>query len=98
VHKINKKMADFEGQEASVSADLEIHDPGENHNKFWRIRVYGSIVVRHWGRHGAKGQQMAEDHGSEWAAKSAARDLRDDKMSKGYKTEVGVLDRFAREM
>lgn len=96
--KVNKKMSDFEGQEASYSVDLEYHDPNENHNKFWRIRVYDRFVVRHWGRHGTKGQQMCEDRGWDREARSAARDLANKKRSEGYKEEASVLDRFAREI
>lgn len=96
--KINKKLSDFEGQEPTYSVDLEFHDPSENHNKFWHVRAFGPIVVRHWGRHGTKGQQMAEDYGWDREARSAARDLARKKMSEGYKEEVSVLDRFAREI
>lgn len=95
--KINKKMSDFEGQEPSLSLDLEYYDKAENHNKFWRIRVYGPIVIRHWGRHGTKGQQMAENYTWDREARSAARDLANEKRSKGYTAEASVLDRFARE-
>lgn len=97
VKKLDRKMADFEGQEPSLTADLEIHDKSENHNKFWHIRVYGTIVVRHWGRHGTKGQQMAEDHYDTYSARLAARNLLNEKRAKGYTAEASVLDRFARD-
>lgn len=96
--RINKKLSDFEGQEPSVSFDLEYFDKSENVNKFWRIRVFGCVVVRHWGRHGTKGQQMAEHYGWEREARSAARHLASEKQAKGYTAEVSVLDRFAREV
>jgi predicted DNA-binding WGR domain protein len=96
--KVNKKLADFEGQDPAYKADLEYHDPSENHNKFWHVRVYGRFVVRHWGRHGTKGQQMCEDCGWDREAVSAARDMANKKRSEGYTEEVSVLDRFAREI
>lgn len=96
--KVNKKLSDFDGQEPTFQVDLEYVAPGENANKFWRIRVFGRYVVRNWGRLGTKGQQMCEDYGWDREAKSAARDLGNKKRSEGYQDQVSVLDRFAREI
>lgn len=96
--KVNKTMADFDGQEPSYQAKLEFFDKTANHNKFWRVSVYGHVVVRHWGRHGTKGQQMAENKSWDREAISYARDLTSEKRSKGYEDEKSVLDRFVREI
>ena len=96
--KTNKSHEDFEGQEPSFEAHLEIFDKRKNHNKFWHITVYGNHVVRHWGRHGTKGQWSVHRTWNEWGSKSAAEDLVQQKRLKGYKREANILDRFAREI
>lgn len=96
--KVNKKLEDFDGQEPSYAVDLDYYDKEENRNKFWRVRVFGRFVVRQWGRHGTKGQQMCEDHHYDFAAKAVARNLEMEKRNKGYRPEASVLDRFAREV
>jgi predicted DNA-binding WGR domain protein len=55
-------------------------------------------VVRHWGRHGTNGQSSVHSAYSEWAAEVAAEELYYKKHDKGYRPEVNVLDRFAREL
>lgn len=93
----DKNHDEFSGEEPSLQAKLEIFDRAKNHNKFWHVAVYGVHVVRHWGRHGTKGQWSVHRVYGEWAAKAAAEDLIREKRRKGYKPEVGVLDRFTRE-
>jgi predicted DNA-binding WGR domain protein len=96
--KVNNSPADFEGLDPNYERRLEIFDRKKNHNKFWRIWVYGQYVVRHWGRHGTKGQHSVHRAWNEWGAKSAAQDLYYKKSDKGYRPEVGVLDRIVREI
>ena len=90
--------SEFEDQEPSFETRLEIFDPKRNHNKFWHIFVYGNHVVRHWGRHGSKGQWSVHRAWNDWGARNAAEDLVDQKERKGYRPEANILDRFAREL
>ena len=95
----NSKIAEFGGIEPDYEAKLDFHDPRKNSNKFWHIRVYGNHIVRHWGRHGSKGQQSCHRTWSEWGAKSAAQDLEDQKRNKGYKTDnTTALDLIVRKI
>jgi predicted DNA-binding WGR domain protein len=97
--KTNKTPADFEGQEPSYEEKLEFYDTRKNHNKFWHIRVYGQFVVRHWGRHGSKGQTSVHRAYSEWNARQEADKLYWKKKDKGYvKDQTTVLDHIARRI
>ena len=96
--KVSKDPAEFEGMEPSYSHKLEVFDPKSNTNKFWHIEVYGQYVVRHHGRHGTKGLWTIHKAWNEWGAQCAATDLYDQKYYKGYRPEVSVLDRIAREI
>lgn len=96
--KTNKSPSEFEGLQPDHSARLELFDKRKNHNKFWHIFVYDRFVVRHWGRHGSKGQWSVHEAWNRWGAREAGLDLIRQKAAKGYKVEVGVLDRFAREI
>lgn len=88
----------FEDQEPSFEEKLEIFDPKVNANKFWHIRVFGCFVVRHWGRHGSKGQFKVEKGSSDYDAQRQAEKLADKKRDKGYEDEASVLERVAREV
>lgn len=97
--KTNKSPSDFEGQEPDYTEKLEFFDRGANKNKFWHVAVYGSYVVRHWGRHGAKGQTAVHLAYSKWDAREEADKLYWKKKDKGYiKDNTTVLDRLAREV
>jgi len=88
----------FSDQEPSFEVRLEIFDKWKNHNKFWHLVVHDNFVVRHWGRHGSKGQWSVHRAWNSWGAKTAAEDLVQQKRRKGYKPQANVLDRFAREI
>lgn len=95
--KTNKNPDDFAEQTPDYEVKLELFDRVENHNKFWHCAVYGTYVVRHWGRHGTKGQSSVHMAYSNYAAKEEARKLTSEKRGKGYEPEKSLLDRFARE-
>jgi len=94
--KSNKSPSEFEGQVADYEERLEFYGGGSN--KYWHIFVYGRYVVRHYGRHGGRGQWTVHSAYSEWSAKDQAADLYWQKRNKGYTAEASVLDRFAREI
>jgi predicted DNA-binding WGR domain protein len=96
--KISKTFADFKDVKPDYEERLELFEKGENHNKFYRLAVYGKVVVRHWGRHGSNGQQMAEEFYSDWEAMGEGRDLVRLKKNKGYGPEASLLDVVAREV
>jgi len=97
--KTDKKPSEFDGMEPDYEKRLEVFDRKTNTNKFWRVWVYGEFVVRHWGRHGTKGQKAVHSAWNEWGAKTAALFLVDQRIwNKNYKDEAGILDRFAREV
>jgi predicted DNA-binding WGR domain protein len=97
--KVKKTLADFDGQEPSYHEKLEFYDPKQNHNKFWHIWVYDSYVVRHFGRHGTKGQTQVHRAYSAWDARQEADKLYWQKKDKGYvKDQTTVLDRLVREV
>lgn len=93
-----KTLADFEGQTSSFTRTYEVWDPKKNTNKFWRIYVFGSYVVRHHGRHGSKGLFTVHKGYANFEAESKAAGLANKKWSDGYRLEVSFLDRFAREV
>jgi len=97
----NPSLSKFEGQEPDYQERLDFFDREANKNKFWSIRVYGKYIVRHWGRHGSKGQTAVHQHrcGESWAAREQAYLLYRQKINKGYiKDETTVLDRIVREI
>lgn len=97
--KVNKTPEDFDGQEPSYEARLEIYDRRKNHNKFWQIQVFGNFIVRRWGRHGTKGQSAVHSAWNSWGAEGAAQDLVMGKRSSGYtKDTTTALDHMAREI
>lgn len=97
--KTAKKPEDFEGEEPTHEARLEMYDKRKNHNKFWRIRVYGRYIVREWGRHGSKGQSSVHSAWNAWGAQEAFYDLKRQKRNKGYvEDQTTVLDHMAREI
>lgn len=97
--KSDKDASFFADQEPDWEVKLEMYDPRKNHNKFWHIRVYGTYVVRHWGRHGSKGQTSVHYTWSRTAAKRAAQELAWAKEDKGYEPDnTTILDRMAREV
>jgi predicted DNA-binding WGR domain protein len=101
--KTNKILADFAEIEPLRRSELEIYDPKANHNKFWRCYIYKpgdgyTYVVRHWGRNGTKGQQMAESFGWEHMGTETFRKLVDEKEDKGYRPEASTLDKIVREV
>ena len=96
--KSAKTLADFDGQDPDYAEKLELHDPGENKNKFWHVWVYGDYVVRHFGRHGTNGRLVVHQADSSWDAREEADKLYWKKKDKGYvKDETTILDRLARE-
>lgn len=96
--KVRKDPSDFEDQKPDYEKRLEIFDRKSNTNKFWRIWVYGCFVVRHWGRHGTKGQWGVWWASSSYYATEVAVDLFISKNRKGYRPEASVLDRIVREI
>ena len=100
--KAKKTLDDFSDLQPLLKHELEIHEPSEGHSKFWRCYVYvqGSdyFVVRHWGRNGAKGQQMVESFDSKYQALDAAGKVYGEKLRKGYKAEASPLDKIVREV
>jgi len=97
--KVNKDPSEFDGQEPDYDEKLEFYDSRRNHNKFWHIRVYGRFVVRHFGRHGTKGQTQVHRAYSSWNAREQADKLYWQKKDKGYvKDQTTILDRLAREV
>lgn len=96
--KVTKDPADFENEDSEFEKRLEVFDKKANTNKFWRIWVYGRYVVRHWGRHGTKGQWAVHQALSPFQAREHAWDLYDKKYNKGYRKEAELLDRIAREI
>lgn len=97
--KVSKTHADFDGQDSDYAEKLELHDPSNNNNKFWHVWVYGEFIVRHYGRHGTKGQTVVHRAYSTWDAKEEADKLYWKKKDKGYiKDETTILDRLAREV
>lgn len=103
VHKTSKKIEDFQDQTPVFETKLELHDPSENHNKFWHVFIFEDegeklYVVRHWGRNFTKGQSMAEILPDSWSAKDYATEMAKKKRREGYTVEVGFLDQLAREL
>jgi predicted DNA-binding WGR domain protein len=101
--KTEKTMDYFAAMEPKVQAKLEIFDPEENKNKFWRAYVYedtngDAYVVRHWGRNGSKGQSMVERTYSTYQAKIEFDKLYEQKSRKGYRPEASPLDKIVREV
>lgn len=97
--KVSKSPSEFDGLEADYDERLDLFDRTANKNKFWHIRVYGQFVVRHWGRHGSKGQFAVHQAYSVWNAKEEADKLYWQKKDKGYvKDTTTVLDRMVREI
>ena len=101
--KTGKKIEDFEGQAPEAEIRLELHDPKENHNKFWHCFVYESegekfFIVRHWGRNFTKGQSMVEQLSSGYEATNYANDMANKKKREGYKAQANFLDQRAREL
>jgi len=94
----DKKFEDFADLEPDLSENLEIYDKKANTNKFWRIRVYGEYVVRHWGRNGTNGQKKVEKIWSDYGAREHAHVLIASKKKKGYGPEANVLEKFVREV
>ena len=96
--KTTKTLSDFEGQEPDWEDKLELFNVESNKNKFWHIWTYSSYVVRHWGRHGSKGQTAVHRAYTQWEAKREAKRLYWQKRDKGYIPDnTTVLDRLARE-
>lgn len=97
--KVKELPEDLVDAEPKFERKLEFYDPRKNHNKFWHIKVIDRYVVRHWGRHGSKGQRSVHRAWNSWGAEEAARDLVSQKRGKGYVDDnTTVLDRFAREV
>jgi predicted DNA-binding WGR domain protein len=102
--KTNKMLADFAELQPIQKVTLEIFDPKANHNKFWRCYLYLEVasstyyVVRHWGRNGSKGQEMAESFYSNYSARDSYDKLVNEKERKGYKPEASPLDKIVREV
>ena len=98
----NPSLSKFEGQEPDYEERLDFFDREANKNKFWRIQVYGKHIIRHWGRHGSKGQttvHYSPHGGTSWAAKEHAYLLYRQKINKGYiKDETTILDHMVREI
>jgi predicted DNA-binding WGR domain protein len=94
--KVDKRLSDFE-DEPTEKYFLEIFDKKINANKFWRLYIFGSFVLRHWGRHGSTGQQMTEYCYGEWYAYEYAQKLLEKKRKKGYKEEADVMTRMVRD-
>lgn len=89
-------LKDFSSQEPSFNRNYEYYEGTSN--KFWRIYVFGSYVVRHHGRHGSKGLFTVHKGYANFEAESKAAGLANKKWSDGYRLEVSFLDRFAREV
>ncbi len=100
--KTKLTLADFSELQPILKHELEIFDPEENHNKFWRCYIFVKgteyFVARHWGRNGAKGQQLVESHYSKYAATDAAQKVYEEKLRKGYRPEASPLDKIVREV
>ena len=98
----NPSLSEFEGQKPDYEKRLDFFDREANKNKFWRIRVYGKHIVRHWGRHGSKGQMTVHystTYLSAWAAREEAYLLYRQKIKKGYiKDETTILDHIVRKI
>jgi predicted DNA-binding WGR domain protein len=104
--KTTKTLEDFTEVKPTRKVELEIFDPSEGHNKFWRCYIFnvGSdyFVARHWGRNGSKGQQMVEcftgHYHGEYSAIESFTKLGDEKLRKGYRPEASPLDKIVREV
>ena len=97
--KTNTDPSEFDGQEPDLEKKLDFFDRASNKNKFWHIRVYGKCIVRHWGRHGSKGQKAVHVAYSSYQAIDEAWKLYYTKEDKGYvKDETTILDRLVREV
>lgn len=80
---------------------------GGKSNKYWEVAVFANpafkeprggqryLVVRRWGKYGAKGQTKVEERWSEWSATDYARELKHKKREKGYTKEIDVITRLS---
>lgn len=91
------KAEAFEDQKPDYEARLDYYDRAKNNNKFWHIQVFGTIVVRRYGRNGYRGQSLVEEAPSAFAAKNFAKDMEDEKRKSGYQTDPSLLEKIARE-
>jgi len=97
--KLDADPGEFDGQEPVLEKKLDFFDRASNKNKFWHIRVYGKCIVRHWGRHGSKGQKAVHVAWCNSSAIDQAWTLYYEKKGKGYvKDETTILDRVVREV
>ena len=78
---------------AARSVVAQLGEPAD----FYKVGV-DYYVARHWGRNGAKGQQMVESFGSKYSALDAANKLYGEKLRKGYRPEASPLDKIVREV
>jgi len=98
LNKSDKDPSEFDSLTPELEIKLEFYDRRKNHNKFWHIRVYDRYIVRHWGRHGSKGQKSVHSTWTASSSRAVAEDLAYEKKGKGYvKDETTVLDRMVRE-
>ena len=67
-------------------------------NKFWEVAIFKKggawIVVRRWGKYGAKGQIKEEAFYSMWSAEEVMGDVARKKHDKGYTREIDVITRL----
>lgn len=87
----------FEDQTPDLELRLDKYDRAENSNKFWYLKVFGTLIVRRWGRNGTRGQGQVHEAPSAYAAKNFAKTMEDEKKSDGYTNDPSLLEKIARE-
>lgn len=63
---------------------FELHDPSQNHHKFWEIIVEGTTVNVHFGRIGTQGQTQVKTFQTAMATEHHVIKLIYEKKKKGY--------------
>lgn len=88
----------FEDQKPDQEIRLDKYDrTANNNNKFWYCQVFGTIVVRRWGRNGTKGGHKVEEAPTAYAAKNFAKTMESEKLDEGYRPDPSLLEKLARE-
>lgn len=62
-----------------------------SHYKFWEIIQDDKVVNVHYGRIGTKGQTQVKNFPSDWAARSHAEKIIQEKIGKGYVEKPGKV-------
>ena len=62
----------------------------EGHNKFYKLTVDGSNLIKEWGKIGTAGQKLTVNYNSHASAVLAAAAIAAEKQGKGYKTQASA--------